>query len=160
MCSVCPLGTTPSTDGNSCVGCGSNQQLVGGQCVCVPGTAFNSARVCTPCASITNGFILNNFCSVCPNGMTYNGNGSCTCPSGQISQGGICTSQCQPNELVDSYGNCYTCAINQVISNDKCVCATGYTLGLNGFCAITCTAGQFPFQGGCATCPLNTVFRP
>lgn len=85
---------------------------------------------------------------------------ACGCPQGKFAQGSICVSQCQNDELLDKDGNCYTCGLNQVISNGQCVCAVGYTLSSCGVCVLGCQAGQFAFQGACATCPLNTVFNP
>jgi cysteine-rich repeat protein len=84
---------------------------------------------------------------------------SCGCAQGKFAQGSICVSQCQNDELLDKDGNCYTCGLNQVISNGQCVCAAGYTLSSCGVCVLACQADQFTFQGVCATCPLNTVFN-
>lgn len=49
--------------------------------------------------------------------------------------------------------------MNEIISNGKCVCATGYSRSTCGVCVLSCGDGQFAFQGACATCPLNTVFN-
>lgn len=46
-----------------------------------------------------------------------------------------------------------------MISNGRCVCRTGYSLNSCGICILACSAGQFAYQGGCAVCPLNTVFN-
>jgi cysteine-rich repeat protein len=91
--------------------------------------------------------------------MVYNGNNGCGCPAGRILQGASCVSQCQPDEILDSQGNCYTCGNNQVISNGRCVCRTGYSPNSCGNCVLACSPGQFSYQGGCAVCPLNTVFN-
>lgn len=158
-CQLCPSGSTPASDGSSCSICGVNQALVGGICACQQGYAFNSAGVCIACASLQNGFLVNGICAVCPGSMIYNGN-SCVCPVGKIAQGSSCLSQCQSDEVLDSKGNCYTCQTNQVISQGTCVCAPGYTLQPNGACGLSCSSGQFIFQGSaCASCPLNTVFN-
>lgn len=61
--------------------------------------------------------------------------------------------------MLDSQGNCYTCGNNQIISAGKCVCIAGYALNSCGICVLSCGANQFPFQGGCAICPLNTVYN-
>ena len=123
------------------------------------GYAHNKARVCTICASIPNAFIINGYCSICPNNLVYNGNNGCGCPPGKVLKGAVCSGQCQSDELLDAQGNCYTCGNNQVISNGQCVCSTGYALNNCGICVLSCPNGAFPFQGGCATCPLNTVFK-
>lgn len=123
------------------------------------GFAYNSARVCTVCNELPNGFLINGHCSVCPKNLVYNGNNGCGCPLGKVLQGSICTSQCQADELVDSDGNCYTCGNNQVISNGQCVCKTGYSLNSCGICVLACASNEFPFQGACAICPLNTVYN-
>lgn len=157
-CTVCPGGTALSPDG-SCSNCGKNEQLVGGKCMCKDGFAYNSAKVCSLCSDLPNGFLINGICSVCPNNLIYNGNNGCACPQGRILQGSICVSQCQADELLDANGNCYTCGSNQFISNGKCVCTKGYTLNSCGICVLSCSSGQFVFQGGCATCPLNTVYN-
>lgn len=60
---------------------------------------------------------------------------------------------------MDSNGNCYTCGANQVISNGQCVCISGYSLSSCGVCQLSCASNQFIFQGGCAVCPLNTVYK-
>lgn len=158
-CTICPVGTTPASDGSGCSACGDNQQLVGGQCVCNNGYALNSNKVCTVCSSLPNGFLINGACSVCPSSLVYNGNQGCTCPPGRILQGSTCITQCKSDELLDSQGNCYTCGNNQVISNGKCVCISGFTLNSCGVCFLSCSSNQFVYQGGCATCPLNTVFN-
>lgn len=90
--------------------------------------------------------------------MIYNGQ-NCACPAGKTLVGSSCISQCQSDELLDSNGNCYTCGLNQVISNGKCTCAAGYALSSCGVCILSCQSNQFAFQGGCATCPLNTIFN-
>ena len=46
-----------------------------------------------------------------------------------------------------------------MISNGQCVCINGYTLSSCGICVLSCAANQFIFRGGCAVCPLNTVFN-
>ena len=46
-----------------------------------------------------------------------------------------------------------------MISNNQCVCAPGYAASPCGTCTLSCSASQFPFQGGCAICPLNTIFN-
>lgn len=95
VCTVCPAGSRPAADGSSCSICGNNEQLVGGVCVCQAGFALNSGRVCTACASLPNGFMINGVCSVCPNNLIYNGNQGCSCPSGKVLQGSTCISQCK-----------------------------------------------------------------
>ena len=159
-CTVCPPGTQATIDGSSCSNCGANEVLQSGKCVCKTGYAHNSAQVCTSCSEIPNGFLIKGFCSVCPKGTVVIGGNSCGCPSGKVKKGSMCVSQCQSDELLDTSGNCFTCGSNQVISNGQCVCKTGYSLNTCGVCALACGAGQFPFQGGCAICPLNTVFKP
>ena len=74
-------------------------------------------------------------------------------------KGASCISQCQADELTDANGNCYTCGNNQIISNGQCVCITGYALNSCGICVLSCPNGAFNFQGGCAVCPLNTVYK-
>ena len=159
ICTVCPAGSRASSDGSSCSICGENEQLVGGICVCKAGYALNSAKVCTICSNLPNGFIINGICSVCPSSLIFNGNQGCSCPGGKILQGTTCISQCKSDELLDSQGNCYTCGNNQVISNGKCVCTNGYILSSCGICTLSCSSNQFVFRGGCATCPLNTVYN-
>ena len=159
VCTVCPTGTMVTSDGSSCSQCTSNEVLSGGKCICKEGYGFNSASVCTLCSDLPNGFILNGICSVCPNNLVYNNNGGCSCTGGKVLQGVTCISQCQADETIDSNGNCYTCGINQVISNGQCVCITGYSLNTCGICTLACSSGQFTFQGGCAICPLNTVYK-
>ena len=129
-----------------------------GRCICQQGFAFNSAQVCTPCASLRNGFIINDVCAVCPGNLVYNGN-ACACPAGKTRQGSLCVSQCQNDELLDSEGNCYTCGNNQIISSGRCVCSPGHTRNSCGMCILSCSQNQFSFQGACATCPLNTIFN-
>lgn len=46
-----------------------------------------------------------------------------------------------------------------MISNGGCVCKTGFSKNTCGVCSLTCNSGQFPFQGGCAVCPLNTIYK-
>ena len=103
--------------------------------------------------------MIQGVCSVCPNNLVYDGHGGCICTSGKVLKGSSCVSQCQSDELLDSNGNCYTCGNNQVISNGQCVCKTGYSLNSCGICTLACGSNQFPYQGGCALCPLNTVFK-
>ena len=91
--------------------------------------------------------------------MTVIGGRSCGCAQGKVLQGMTCVSQCQSDELLDASGNCYTCSTNQVISNGRCVCKTGYSLNSCGVCTLSCGNNQFPFQGGCAICPLNTIYK-
>lgn len=158
-CQICPAGSNPTIDGSSCSACGANQVQVGSSCVCQQGFAFNSAGICTTCSSLPNGFLVNGVCAVCPNSMIYNGQ-SCSCPLGKISQGALCISQCQGDELLDAKGNCYTCKSNQVISGGRCTCAPGYSMQSYGACALTCSNNQFIFQNSaCAACPLNTVYN-
>ena len=47
-----------------------------------------------------------------------------------------------------------------MISGGRCVCKEGYTKNSCGVCALSCASGQFPFQGGCGICPLNTIYKP
>ena len=103
--------------------------------------------------------MIHGICSICPNNLVYNGNNGCGCPSGKVLKGASCISQCKSDELVDANGNCYTCGNNQVISNGQCVCVTGYALNSCGICVLSCPGNAFHFQGGCAVCPLNTVFN-
>ena len=159
VCTVCPPGTQAAVDGSSCSNCGPNEMLNNGLCICKQGFAHNSAKVCTACHELTNGFLINGFCSVCPKTMVVIGGRSCGCPSGKVLKGSMCVSQCQSDELLDVNGNCFTCGSNQVISNGQCVCSTGYSLNSCGVCTLTCGSGQFPFQGGCAICPLNTIYK-
>jgi len=160
ICTVCPSGSTPTADGSSCNMCGTNEELVGGKCVCKSGYAYNSAQICTACSQLSNGFIINGYCSVCPKNMIVIGGNTCGCPQGKVLQGVSCVSQCQADEILDANGNCFTCGSNMVISNGQCVCATGYSLNSCGICTLACSSGYFAFQGGCAVCPLNTIFRP
>lgn len=157
VCTVCPSGTQVA--GEVCSSCAENEQLANGKCICKSGYAYNSGKVCTICSSIPNSFLINGICSVCPSGLVYNGNYGCDCPAGKVKQGSSCIGQCQADELLDSQGNCYTCGNNQVISGGKCICKTGYVLNSCGVCTLSCSSGQFPFQGGCAVCPLNTVYN-
>jgi len=159
VCTVCPEGSTATSDGSACNSCGQNQELSGGKCICLKGYALNSDGICTLCSNLPNGFLINGLCSVCPATMVYNGNQGCSCPPGKVLKGRICSSQCQSDELLDEQGNCYTCGNNQVISNGRCVCTQGYSLDSCGICIISCTNNQFPFQGGCAICPLNTIYN-
>lgn len=46
-----------------------------------------------------------------------------------------------------------------VLSNGKCVCTKEYELSSCDICVLACTSGQFVFMGGCAICPLNTVYN-
>ena len=46
-----------------------------------------------------------------------------------------------------------------MISNGQCVCKEGYNKNSCGVCTLACSSGQFPFQGGCAVCPLNTIYK-
>lgn len=158
-CTICPSGSVATADGSGCSSCDANEELVNGKCACKTGFAYNSAQVCTICSSLPNGFLINGVCSVCPRNMVYNGNNGCGCPAGKILQGASCVSQCQPDEILDNQGNCYTCGNNQIISNGKCICRTGYSLNSCGICVLACSPGQFSYQGGCAVCPLNTVFN-
>lgn len=159
-CTVCPTGTQPTADGSSCSNCGLNEELSSGQCICKTGFARNSAQVCTACNELPNGFLINGLCSICPKSTIVIDGRRCGCPQGKILQGSTCVSQCQNDELLDAEGNCYTCGSNMVISNGACVCATGYALNNCGVCALACGSGQFPYQGGCAICPLNTIYKP
>lgn len=102
--------------------------------------------------------MLNGFCVVCPGNMVAINN-ECVCPQGKTSQGSLCISQCQDDEILDNNGNCYTCGNNQVISNGACVCASGYQLSDCGVCELSCSSQQFNFQGACAVCPLNTIYN-
>ena len=95
VCTVCPSGTQATADGSSCSNCGQNEDLSNGRCVCKPGYAINSGRVCTPCNLLENSFILNGLCSVCPKSMIVVGGNTCGCPQGKILQGSLCVSQCQ-----------------------------------------------------------------
>ena len=44
------------------------------------------------------------------------------------------------------------------MSNGRCVCRPGYRQSACGVCQLSCTLNEFPFQGSCAQCPLNTVY--
>ena len=63
---------------------------------------------------------------------------------------------------MDDNGLCYKCPIYEVISTDrKCVCQTNYARNSsNSKCELTCSSGQFKYQGRCAQCPLNLQYRP
>ncbi len=62
--------------------------------------------------------------------------------------------------MVDDSGLCYSCPINEIISEGKCVCRSSYVRNANtGICELTCPAGQFKYQGRCAQCPLNLQYR-
>lgn len=158
-CTVCPSGATPTADGSACSSCGANEELASGKCICKKGYAYNAARICTACSSLPNGFLINGICSVCPNNLVYNGNNGCGCSGGKVLKGAVCVSQCKADELVDASGHCYTCGNNQIISNGQCVCISGYALNSCGICVLACSSGSFNYQGGCAVCPLNTVFN-
>lgn len=63
--------------------------------------------------------------------------------------------------MIDPSGFCYTCPVNEVISNGQCVCKSGYTRSAaNGFCTLVCAANQHLINGRCASCVLNTVYNP
>ena len=157
-CQVCPSGSRPSKDGESCNFCKVNERLLNGVCVCENGYATNSAGVCTVCSSLSNAFIINGVCAKCPGGKVFDGRSSCVCPAGRVEQGGICAAQCKNDELVDANGNCYSCLLNQVASNGRCMCKAGYVMSSCGACELSCSSNEFVFQGGCATCPLNTIY--
>ena len=160
VCTVCPSGSTPTADGSSCNMCGANEEWSGGSCVCKKGYAYNSGKVCTLCSQLSNGFLINGVCSICPRGLVYIGNNRCGCAQGKVLQGATCASQCKADEIADINGDCFTCGANQVISNGQCVCKTGYAINSCGICTLSCASGYFAFQGGCAVCPLNTIFKP
>jgi cysteine-rich repeat protein len=48
-----------------------------------------------------------------------------------------------------------------VISNGVCTCQSNYLLNnATGRCDLACAASQFVYQGRCAQCPLNLIYRP
>ena len=159
VCQICPAGSRPTADGSACNHCRANEELRNGQCVCVAGYAYNSAGVCSVCSSLENGFMINGVCSKCPGNKVFDGSSKCICPAGKVEvSGSTCISQCKSDELIDADGNCYSCALNQIVSNGRCVCRAGFRLSSCGVCELSCSSTEFSFQGGCAQCPLNTQF--
>ena len=83
--------------------------------------------------------------------------GTCVCGAGKTLRNNQCVDACRPGQLEDASGNCYTCPINEVAQNDRCVCKPGYQR--NGlFCELQCSANEIVINGRCAVCALNTVF--
>ena len=133
-CQICPTGSRPTANGDGCNFCKVNEQLLNGVCVCEAGYATNSAGVCTVCSSLDNAFIINGVCAKCPGGKVFDGRSACVCPAGRVEQAGMCIAQCKSDELVDASGNCYSCALNQIVSNGRCICKAGYRISSCGVC--------------------------
>ena len=147
ICSTCPLNAENTPSG----------------CQCKRGFIKNNGGSCVICSSLSNAFLINGFCAQCPHSqMTYNPTLKvCECPLGWNIKGGKCIQNCNPDELIDSNGTCYSCPRNMIPNNGTCVCSKGYVSnGLNCGCTISCTSSQFEYQGGCGQCPLNMIYNP
>lgn len=62
---------------------------------------------------------------------------------------------------VDVNGNCkIVCGVNEVFTNEQCVCADGFGLDVTGSC-VDCTAvsGGFLIDGVCGLCPTGFVWN-
>lgn len=86
VCNICPAGTFPDSQTQTCKGCHSNHILIGNKCVCRPGLGFGANGECQECDHIVDGY-----CVTCPRGRVWNNELSkCACPSGQKETNGKC----------------------------------------------------------------------
>jgi hypothetical protein len=121
VCMPCPTGSYYNN--GKCTSCPPNSDLLNGKCVCSAGYAADGYGVCQICSSLPNAFILNGLCVKCSNNMVFNALlNTCECPSGKTRNGNLCVSTCNSDELLDTYGNCYTCGLNEIISKGTCTC--------------------------------------
>ena len=139
VCVICPTGTYLVN--GICSTCPLNAENGVSGCQCKKGFIKNSGGNCVACSSLLNTFLINGFCAQCPHSkMTFNSaKKMCECPSGWKTQGGKCIQNCNPDELFDSSGACYSCPRNMVPVNGTCTCASGYiSNGPNCGCALSC----------------------
>ena len=156
---VCPNQT--SLVNGICSNCPPNALFINGICQCNSGFILDSmTKECVLCSSIPNAVWNNGFCIACRKGQTFNQRTSaCECSTGFILQGSKCIQNCRADEILTANGSCYSCPSNMVASNGICICARGYTQDSSGCgCSISCSSNQFVFMGGCAQCPLNTIY--
>lgn len=117
------------------------------------GFAPNSAKICVPCENIENSFSVSGMCAFCPGDQVYNKNTKkCECPVGKFRSGINCFDSCKTDQLVDNNNLCYSCPINEIISNGQCVCRNNYSRNnFTGVCELKCTkSNDFVYQGRCA----------
>ena len=138
-----PCGPNQNFVNQRCI-CQVGFNLVGGQCIqCADGQFFDaSLKICRiPCAAnevynvnfdrcdcARNTFNISGACTTCPGNTTYDPiQLQCRCPDGYTNRGNFCV---------------IGCGINEILSNGKCCCITGY----------------YPVEGVCSQCEWNEVY--
>ena len=74
LCQICPTATNLSVDTQVCGLCRTNEINVDAICICKTGFAPNVMKVCVPCASLDNAFLVNGLCAFCPGDTIYSNN--------------------------------------------------------------------------------------
>lgn len=66
---------------------------------------------------------------------------------------------CAPNEFLDPVAQkCGPCPSGQVFQGGKCVCSTGFGIGLSGACVKCDKQNERLFSGYCVVCPNNRIW--
>lgn len=167
ICSQCDPKTQNYNQKSQCCDCISGYQKQSGQgCngVCTPLCAVNEDWIGNRCVCKPGYYLINNFCTQCPEGQFYDvyqmvcriqcgtnqvynfNSGKCDCAQGYYIVQGIC-SQCQPGETYDVYSE--TCSIvpcqgvNEYYSTSTqtCVCKAQY-VRIQGVCT-NCNPGYY-----------------
>jgi hypothetical protein len=178
-CSACAPNSTPNSDQTTC-GCISGYTVVNGNCVQIPTCQANQVLSNNVCVCVA-GYAFNTIggCSKCPAGSSVSSDQSrCICTTNQIfnSNSFTCTA-CTPNSTpnidqtnclcISGYTlincNCVsipTCQANQVLSNNQCICISGFAYDKNGLCK-QCPSNSKPSsnQTGCICTNTNLTFN-
>ena len=78
-----------------CLTCPDNSVFIKDTCICNQGYISDSTGKCVVCSALSDTFLLNNRCVVCPNTKIYNSSlGVCVCPPGKDESGSSCVARC------------------------------------------------------------------
>ena len=165
-CTSCVPGTVLLN--NTCVvqaaNCPAGQAIYNGNCIstCPTGTFNNNGYCSRLCAA--NLYWFNRGCySTCPTNLNTVDACVVVCPVGTSRVGNTClasTQTCPGNQYFNTaLGVCDNCRFpctSCAGSATFCLlCAPNFNLNNAGIClsATSCSAGTYPTQTGCATCP-------
>ena len=167
VCSTCDPKTQFYNQMSQCCDCKEGYKKTSGQgCQgkCIPICSVNEDYILNRCVCKPGFYLINNFCTQCPEGQFYDiyqricrikcgtnqvynfNSGKCDCAQGYYIVNGIC-SQCRPDETYNEFTKtCYITpcpGVNEYYSEttQTCICRPEY-VRIKGVCA-NCNPGQY-----------------
>ena len=166
-CSTCSYKCSTCDSTGRCLSCSDPKRDINNNCNCPDGFYDNLQSSCLACNSGCKTCSSQNVCTTCDATQNKNLSGtSCVCNSGYFptidNQLNITCNKCAP-QCDNCQGNAYTCTFcdstkNKIAGYDNlgrltCVCAAGYSLGVDGTCSQTdCTTDPY-----CQQCSTDSI---